>query len=74
MATFEYPLLLGQQQRHFHATVSPLASHTHHIEGVLSVTRDITDAKQAEVELKNRGCGFSGALGHHGGGRAGVIF
>ncbi len=51
VATFEYPLMLGQQQRYFHATVSPLASKTKYFEGVLSVTRDITDAKQAEVEL-----------------------
>jgi PAS domain S-box-containing protein len=63
VATFEYPLMLGQQQRYFHATVSPLASNTHHVEGVLSVTRDITEAKQAEVELQIAAAAFQAHLG-----------
>ena len=63
VATFEYPLMLGQQQRYFHATVSPLASKTKYFEGVLSVTRDITDAKQAEVELQIAAAAFQAHLG-----------
>jgi len=63
VATFEYPLMLGQQQRYFHATVSPLASKAKYFEGVLSVTRDITDAKQAEVELQIAAAAFQAHLG-----------
>ena len=55
--------MLGQQQRYFHATVSPLASKTKYFEGVLSVTRDITDAKQAEVELQIAAAAFQAHLG-----------
>ena len=55
--------MLGQQQRYFHATVSPLASKAKYFEGVLSVTRDITDAKQAEVELQIAAAAFQAHLG-----------
>lgn len=55
VATFEYSLPLGQQSRDFHATLSPLVSSTQQpdeLEGALSVTREVTDAKRAEVELQ----------------------
>ncbi|WP_311064743.1 EAL domain-containing protein [Halomonas sp. DWK9] len=63
VATFEYPLMLDRQPRYFHATVSPLASTTNDFEGVLSVTRDITNAKQAEVELQIAAAAFQAHLG-----------
>ncbi len=60
---FEYPLDLGPTQRYFQATVSPLAGDTEPFKGVLSVTRDITDAKQAEVELRIAAAAFQAHLG-----------
>ncbi|KHJ52757.1 diguanylate cyclase [Vreelandella venusta] len=66
VATFEYSLPLGQQSRDFHATLSPLVSSTQQpdeLEGVLSVTREVTDAKRAEVELQIAAAAFQAHLG-----------
>ncbi|WP_434983379.1 bifunctional diguanylate cyclase/phosphodiesterase [Vreelandella zhaodongensis] len=60
---FEYPLTLNAQLRHFHATVSPLISSEGQFEGVLSVNRDITEAKRAEVELQIAAAAFQAHLG-----------
>lgn len=66
VATFEYSLPLGQQSRDFHATLSPLVSSTQQpdeLEGALSVTREVTDAKRAEVELQIAAAAFQAHLG-----------
>ncbi|WP_404343888.1 EAL domain-containing protein [Vreelandella venusta] len=63
VVTFEYPLMLSGERRYFHATLSPLANTAERFEGVLSVTRDITDAKQAEVELQIAAAAFQAHLG-----------
>lgn len=66
VATFEYSLPLAQQSRDFHATLSPLVSNTQQpdeLEGVLSVTREVTDAKRAEVELQIAAAAFQAHLG-----------
>ncbi|GGC93861.1 hypothetical protein GCM10011382_25340 [Vreelandella lutescens] len=63
VVTFEYPLLLSGERRYFHATLSPLSNTAERFEGVLSVTRDITDAKQAEVELQIAAAAFQAHLG-----------
>ncbi|MGM0832404.1 MAG: bifunctional diguanylate cyclase/phosphodiesterase [Pseudomonadota bacterium] len=60
---FEYPLIINAQRHHFHATVSPLMSSDGQFEGVLSVNRDITEAKRAEVELKIAAAAFQAHLG-----------
>lgn len=60
---FEYPLTIDAQPHHFHATVSPLISSAGQFEGVLSVNRDITEAKRAEVELQIAAAAFQAHLG-----------
>ncbi|AQU83758.1 MULTISPECIES: bifunctional diguanylate cyclase/phosphodiesterase [unclassified Halomonas] len=60
---FEYPLTLGTQPHHFHATVSPLVNSNGQFEGVLSVNRNITEAKRAEVELQIAAAAFQTHLG-----------
>ena len=60
---FEYPLTIETRLHHFHATVSPLITSEGQLEGVLSVNRDITEAKRAEVELQIAAAAFQAHLG-----------
>lgn len=60
---FFYTLWLDQQQRFFHAMVSPLSTPDGHFNGVLAAVRDVTQVRSNEAELRIAATAFHTHLG-----------
>ncbi|WP_249977790.1 bifunctional diguanylate cyclase/phosphodiesterase [Vreelandella olivaria] len=61
--TFDYPLTIAEQPRYFQSTVSPLSDASGHFSGVLAVTRDITEEKSIQAELRIAAVAFQTHMG-----------
>ncbi|RUR54592.1 EAL domain-containing protein [Vreelandella populi] len=63
VVTIEYPLKVRRGELFFQAVVSPLENTDGNFSGTLLVARDITEAKQSEVELSIAAAAFQAHLG-----------
>lgn len=63
VVTIEYPLRVRRGELFFQATASPLENTDGSFSGTLLVARDITEAKQSEVELNIAAAAFQAHLG-----------